>query len=265
MIGHRGAAACAPENTLAGLRHARALDCRWVEFDVRLTEDREPILLHDDRLNRTTDGRGRAARLPLAAIRRHDAGSWFSPAFAGEPIPTLAEAVALLGQLGLGANIELKAGVADAADIGSVTAGALAQLWPAELPAPLISSFSTEALLAARRAAPHFARGMLCRSIPRDWRERAESLGCVSIHADHRRLGAAIVAEIRASGYSVLAYTVNEPARADVLLTWGVTSVFSDVPHIILAALAGGSSVQTVAVAAGRPRFRGKGPSGEAA
>jgi glycerophosphoryl diester phosphodiesterase len=251
VIGHRGAAGCAPENTLVGLRHAKALDCRWVEFDVRLTGDGEPILLHDDRLHRTTDGHGTAARLPLAAIRRRDAGSWFSPDFAGEPIPTLAEAVALLAKLGLGANIELKAGRAGAADIGRVAAGVLARLWPPQLPAPLISSFSPEALTAARQSAPQLARGMLCRSVPRDWRERAENLGCVSIHADHRRLSPATVAEIRAWGYAVLAYTVNEPARAEVLLSWGVASVFSDVPHIILAALSGGSSRQTVATAAG--------------
>jgi glycerophosphoryl diester phosphodiesterase len=251
VIGHRGVARCAPENTLAGLRRAKALGCRWVEFDVRLTDDGEPILLHDDRLDRTTDGRGKAARLPLAAIRRLDAGRWFDPEFAGERVPTLAEAVALLAELGLGANIELKAGGTSAADTGRVAAEALARLWPPQLPAPLISSFSPEALLAAGQTTAQIGRGMLCRSIPRDWRERAENLGCVSIHADHRRLDPAIVAEIRASGYSVLAYTVNEPARADAVLTWGVTSVFSDVPHIILAALADGASRQTVAAAAG--------------
>jgi glycerophosphoryl diester phosphodiesterase len=241
VIGHRGAAGCAPENTLAALRWAKALDCRWVEFDVRLTADREPILLHDDRLARTTDGRGQVVRLPLAALRRHDAGGWFAPEFAGERIPTLAEAVALLAELELGANIELKAGRGDAADTGRVVAGALDQLWPPHLPAPLLSSFSPEALAAARLCAPQFARGRLFRRVPRDWRRRAETFGCASIHANHRRLAPTIVAEIRESGYCLLAYTVNEPARARVLLNWGVTSVISDVPHIILAGLDGGS------------------------
>ena len=241
VIGHRGAAGCAPENTLAGLRRAKALDCRWVEFDVRLTADREPILLHDDRLARTTDGRGRAVRLPLAALRRRDAGGWFAPEFAGERVPTFAEAVALLAELELGANIELKARRGDAADTGRVVAGALDRLWPPHLPAPLLSSFLPAALAAARQRAPQFARGMLFRRVPRDWRERAETLGCASIHADHRRLPPTIVAEIRESGYCLLAYTVNAPARARVLFNWGVTSVISDVPHIILAALEGGS------------------------
>ncbi len=239
MIGHRGAAHCAPENTLAGLRLAKALGCRWVEFDVRLTADREPILLHDERLERTTDGRGRAARLPLMALRRLDAGRWFAREFAGERIPSLAEAVALLAELELGANIELKAGRGDA-DCGWIVAGALARLWPPHLPAPVLSSFSPEALAAARQEAPQFARGMLFRRVPRDWRRRAETSGCASIHADHRRLAPTIVAQIRELGYCVLAYTVNEPARARALLNWGATSVISDVPHIILAALAGG-------------------------
>src|SRR5207245_7977846 len=84
VIGHRGAAARAPENTLAGLRCAKELGCAWVEFDVRLTGDGALVLCHDSRLDRTTTGRGRVAAQPLAAIRGCDAGSWFHPDFAGE-------------------------------------------------------------------------------------------------------------------------------------------------------------------------------------
>ena len=108
VIGHRGAAGEAPENTLAGLRRAHAVGCKWVEFDVRMTADGELILLHDDRLERTTDGRGKARKLSLAAIRRFDAGAWFDPQSVGEPVPTLCEVIAVLSELGLGANIELK-------------------------------------------------------------------------------------------------------------------------------------------------------------
>lgn len=78
VIGHRGAAAAAPENTLAGLRKAKELGCSWVEFDVRLTADGAPILLHDDRLERTTSGYGEAAALSLAKVREYDAGGWLS-------------------------------------------------------------------------------------------------------------------------------------------------------------------------------------------
>src|SRR5205823_5258846 len=84
VIGHRGAAASAPENTLAGLRRAKALGCAWVEFDVRLTGDGALVLCHDAALERTTSGSGRVSATSLAAIAKCDAGSWFDPSFAGE-------------------------------------------------------------------------------------------------------------------------------------------------------------------------------------
>lgn len=239
VIGHRGAAASAPENTLAALRRAAALGVRWVEFDVRLSADDVPILLHDARLERTTDGAGRAAALPLAAIRRRDAGSWFAPAFAGERVPTLEEALALLGELGLGANIELKAGHLRARRTGRLAAAVIACAWPSSLPPPLVSSFLPQALIGAREQAPELHRGFLLRAIPKNWRELAERLGCATLHADQRFLRPAVVSEIRRSGYPLLAYTVNDAARARCLFNWGVTSVFSDVPDAVLAAGSG--------------------------
>jgi glycerophosphoryl diester phosphodiesterase len=232
VIGHRGAAACAPENTLAGFRRARALDCRWVEFDVRLTADAQPVLLHDSRLERTTDGRGKLSTLSLAAVRRHDAGAWFGPSFAEERVPTLEEAVTLLAALGLGANVELKATRGREAETGAVVADTLTRLGPSALPELLISSFRPAALVAARARVPGVARGILFRAIPKNWRAVAERLGCATIHADHQRLRPALVNEIRGAGYPLLAYTVNDPGRANALFDWGVTSVFSDDPSL---------------------------------
>jgi glycerophosphoryl diester phosphodiesterase len=232
VIGHRGAAASAPENTLAGFRRASALNCRWVEFDVRLTADAQPVVLHDDRLTRTTDGRGRVSSLSLAAVRLHDAGGWFGSSFAGERVPTLEEAVTLLGALGLGANVELKAPRGREAETGAVVADFLARLRPSAVPEMLISSFRPAALAAARDRAPRIARGILFRVIPENWRAIAERLGCATIHADYRRLRPALVTEIRAAGYPILAYTVNDPGRASALFDWGVTSVFSDDPSL---------------------------------
>jgi glycerophosphoryl diester phosphodiesterase len=230
VIGHRGVAASAPENTLAGLRRAKALGCRWVEVDVRLTADDRPILLHDDMLERTTDGRGKVSALSLAEVRRHDAGSWFDPSFAEERVPTLEEAVSLLAELGLGANIELKSPRGRETATGTVVAELLTRIWPADRPELLISSFRPAALAAVGARAPGICRGILFHSIPKNWRTVAKQLGCATIHADHQRLRPAVVAEIRASGYPLLAYTVNEAERAHTLFDWGVASVFSDVP-----------------------------------
>ncbi len=237
VIGHRGAAAMAPENTLAGLRRAHELGCRWVEFDVRLTVDDELVLMHDERLDRTTDCRGKARALPFVTIGQCDAGRRFDPAFAGERVPSLAEAIALIGQLGLGADVELKPARGDAGSIGRATADLLARAWPEHLPPPLVSSFSCEALAAARERSPQLACAFLIDNPARGRWRRAEALSCHAIGAEQRRLRPAIVAELRAAGYCVLAYTVNDAARACELFDWGVSSVISDVPHMILAAI----------------------------
>jgi glycerophosphoryl diester phosphodiesterase len=235
VIGHRGAAAHAPENTLAGFRKARELGCAWVEFDVRSAAGDALIVCHDAKLDRTTNGPGRAATMPLAAIRRLDAGSWFSVDFAGERVPTVEDSLALCRELGLGANVEIKAergrGAATAAAVS-----ACLDRFAERLPPILISSFLTEAVAEASAHSPTIPRGMLWRKIPRDWQRRAAELGCATIHADHNSLSESLVAAICGAGYPLLAYTVNDAARARQLFGWGVTSVFSDAPDIILAA-----------------------------
>jgi glycerophosphoryl diester phosphodiesterase len=219
---------------------AKALGCRWVEFDVRLTADGEPVLLHDNRLERTTNGRGRVSGLSLSAIRRLDAGSWFDPLFAGERVPGLGEALAVVAELGLSANLELKAARGREAATGALVADLLTRIWSADPACLLISSFQLGALSAARNRAPYIARGILFRRVPRKWRSIAQRLGCATIHADHQRLRAPVISEIRRAGYPLLAYTVNDPERAQCLLDWGVTSVVSDVPYRLHRITAGG-------------------------
>jgi glycerophosphoryl diester phosphodiesterase len=248
VIGHRGAAARAPENTLAGLRRAKTLGCAWVEFDVRLTADGALVLCHDGRLDRTTDRAGPVAGQSLAIIRQADAGTWFDRAFAGELMPTLEEALALATEIGLGVNIEVKADVGREYATAAAVAVAVNRLGPT--PPPLfVSSFQPAVLATLRDLAPQIRRGALFRSVPRDWSEIATRLGVVVIGADHRRLRPLRVAEIRAAGYPVMAYTVNDPARARLLFAWGVASVFSDMPDIILQAGAVDDSTRPIPVA----------------
>ena len=232
VIGHRGAAARAPENTLAGFRAAKALGCAAVEFDVRLTADGAPVLCHDATLDRTTSGRGPLSEQPLAAIREVEAGSRFDPAFAGECVPTLDEALLLAAELDVTANIEIKAERGRDYATAAAVAATLARLHNRIGPA-LVSSFLPNALAAMQVLAPDVPRALLFRLIPRGWAEIALRLGCAAIGADHRRLRPRRVAEIRAAGYPLLAYTVNDAPRARLLFGWGVTSVFSDMPDII--------------------------------
>jgi len=233
IIGHRGAARHAPENTLSSFAAAARLGCRMVEFDVRLSADGIPVVFHDDGLDRTSDGAGPVAARSLAALKRLDAGSWFGPTFAGERIPTLAEALSQCLDLDLAVNIEIKP------DSGAERATALAalaeagRLWPSERPPPLISSFSRRALAAAVVVAPDWPRGLLVASPPTDWRRAVSRLGCRAIHAAHRHLDRATVAAFRAEGLAVLAYTVNDAAVARALWQSGVDAVFTDSPELL--------------------------------
>ncbi len=237
VIGHRGAAALAPENTLAGFRVAQSLGCAWIEFDVRLTGDGALVICHDDELRRTTSGRGAISSLTLAAIREADAGGWFNARFTGERVPTLDEALGLCGELGLGANIEIKAERGRCPATTATVAAALDRLADG-LPPLLISSFLEDAVAEAAASLPSIPRAMLFRRVPAGWHRIAETLGCATVNADQRYLTAGLVAEIGAAGYPVLAYTVNDIAQARRLYSWGVTSVFSDVPNIMRAAAA---------------------------
>lgn len=235
VMGHRGAAGHAPENTLAGIRKAAALGARWVEFDVKLTRDSIPVLLHDPRVNRTTDGRGVLSRLDLAQTRAFDAGGWFAPDFAEERIPTLAEAIALVRSLGLGANIEIKATRGRHEETASRAVRMIAEAWSDDPDNVLVSSFSTESLSVARDLAPRVRRGLLMRRRLPGWRERAERLDCFSVHCKESMLTQRVAADIRRYPFRLFCFTVNDPARARRLYDWGVESIITDFPDRILA------------------------------
>ncbi len=237
VIGHRGAALRAPENTLAGFRKAAELGCRWVEFDVRLSRDEVPVVFHDDRLERVTGQEGAVAAASLAELKACDAGSVFSPEYRGERIPTLAEALELLGGLGLAFDLELKAERGREQALAEAAAAELERRWPRERPLPLVTSFETAALLHFARRAPAYLRGYLVAALPRDWRAEAERLDAAAVICDQRRIAAEGVRAVKGAGYPLLVYTVNRPARAAELLGWGVDGVISDAPDAIMAAL----------------------------
>ncbi|MGH6912195.1 MAG: glycerophosphodiester phosphodiesterase family protein, partial [Geminicoccales bacterium] len=182
LIGHRGAAGAAPENTLASIRRASQLGAAWVEFDVKLTREGVPILMHDDRLERTTSGRGCVADHTLAAIRELDAGAWFAPAFAGEAVPTFEDALAACAELGLGINVEIKPCPGREEETAHAVLEVLLAHWAADLSRPLISSFAHLCLAVARERAPDLPRGYLCSRLPRDWAAELERYGCVTLH-----------------------------------------------------------------------------------
>lgn len=228
VIAHRGGGALAPENTLAGLRLARNLGFRGAEFDVKLSRDAIPVLMHDDTLERTTDGYGRVADQPAAALLELDAGGWFANEYAGEPVPAFAAASALCTEVGLWANVEIKPCTGREAETGRVVARMARLLWAGASPPPLLSSFSVAALEAAQRESPQLPRGLLVSEVPSNWKATMDRLECVSLHAAWRKLERARVKEIQSAGFGVLAYTVNDSEDALELLEWGVDAIVTD-------------------------------------
>lgn len=236
MIGHRGSPRTAPENTLASFRQAARDGATWVEFDVSLTSDGRAVIFHDDDLDRTSDGSGPLAATPFDALRNLDAGSWFSSAFAGEPVPTLEEALELFTELGLSFNMEIKPDRGREVETAEVALTIARECWPAEAPAPLISSFSRASVAAAKEVQPGWPRDLLFDRVTDDWKELGAQLDVISFGANHQHLTAEMVSAIHEAGYGVMAYTVNDLDRAHTLKSWGVDGIFTDNPAAMLKA-----------------------------
>ena len=153
IVAHRGGGKLAPENTLAAIDVGARYGHTMIEFDAKLSKDGQIFLLHDDNLERTSNGWGVAGELPWEKLAQLDAGGWFGSAFEAERLPLLSEVAARCRQHHLMANIEIKPTTGSERHTGQAVALAARALWRGETP-PLLSSFSFEALEAAMQAAP---------------------------------------------------------------------------------------------------------------
>jgi glycerophosphoryl diester phosphodiesterase len=228
VCAHRGAGRLAPENTLAAMRVGAVHGHRMVEFDVKLSGDGKPFLLHDATLDRTTSGRGPAGACTFAELAQLDAGSWHGPAFAGEPVPGLAHVAAFLRANAIHANVEIKPSPGREVETGAAVAMAAAHLWRDAAVPPLLSSFAEASLEAALRVLPTLPRALLVTRLPDDWPARLRRLGCVALDAHHESLTPEVVARAHGEGFRVVTYTVNDAARAATLRDWGVDCVITD-------------------------------------
>jgi len=228
VVGHRGGGTLAPENTLAGIRKAATMGFGGVEFDVMLSADKVPLLIHDETLDRTTSGRGSVTATRYARLASLDAGAWFSPEYRGERVPSFEEAGKLCAQLGLWANVEIKPARGFERETALAVAKLASEVWRGASPAPLLSSFEPVSLETARAVAPALDRGYLTDRIEPGWDETARALGCVSVHCNSRYLTESQADEVRSAGYWLLCYTVNEPAIARRLFSWGIDAIFTD-------------------------------------
>ena len=225
IIAHRGGGTLAPENTLAALRCGFLHGFRAVEFDVMALTDGALVLMHDTELGRTVAGSGSIADQTAATLSAADAGAWFSPEYAGEPVPNFTQAAQFCLQHEIKMNVEIKPLPGLESETGRAVAAACVDL-PSD--AVLLSSFSVDALRAAQASAPGVARSLLVERIPSDWQQQLEQLGAVALHAQARALTAAQAAAVKRAGFGLMCYTVNDPEQARALFAWGVDAICTD-------------------------------------
>ena len=238
ILAHRGGGTLAPENTLAGFRAGLQHGYRAVEFDVMLTRDEVPILMHDPQRGRTLPGSGRIAETDWAELRELEAGAWRDSAFAGERICTLEQCLDFCLQQGIWMNVEIKPAAPEhARRTAELTSQAVARRFAGVSGAalPVLSSFSFEALLAAQDTAPQLPRGFLVDVIPEDWQQRLAQLQAVALHTNHKHLTPALAASVKAAGVGLFCYTVNDTARAAEIRAWGVDAFCTDRIDLIAA------------------------------
>ena len=257
---HRGASAWFPENTLVALEAAVASGADSVEFDVQLSADGVPMVMHDDTVDRTTDGSGRVSDLTAAELAALDAGSWKSPSFAGERVPTLEACLSLLSGM-VRINMELKAAEPRLAALAAKAIEARSlQLQT------MVSSFHLELLVEARRRLPEvWIHHFFERQPPGDfWEGYGHALDSVGVHKDV--LTAEVIRWCHAAGRPVWVWTVDDPDEAVRFAAMGVQSITTNDPARMLHARAwcfGGrpGSVPRPAMTApgdrSRSRFRG--------
>lgn len=233
IIGHRGTAGYAPENTLVGIHTAADMDVRWVELDVKITKDFVPVIFHDDMLERTTNGTGPVAEMTYEELKHLETGSWFSDSFAGEKIPTLEEALEVIIDRDLGLNLEIKPCPGRDKETTEAALDVLSTVWD-DHDNLLISSFSHMALSTALDMAEDWHRGLLLESEwPDNWAELADYLKVSTVNINGNTCEEAHVNSILSTGLPVLAYTINDPTRARILQSWGVSGFFSDLPDVV--------------------------------
>lgn len=237
LYAHRGLSSLAPENTLAAVRAAAEHGLSWIEVDLDVLADGTVVVLHDSTLDRTTNRSGRYDALTAADLEGIDAGAWFAPRFAGEPLPTLPALLETVRAAGLNVNLELKsneAGGARSLLLIEQVAARLGALEPGiEV---LVSSFNHLLLHLFKQRAPQVPVACLYQTatLHEDWRSTMELTGAEHIHLEDAGLRREAVAAAREAGYGVSVWTVNSRVRANELLNWGVTGIFSDLAHEML-------------------------------
>lgn len=230
VVAHRGGGRLAPENTLAAMQCGLDYGFRAVEFDVMLSKDAVPVLMHDPEFGRTVAGSGSVSNTLAQSLTKMDAGSWFDPRFSDVHVPTYEAVFHFCQAHGIWMNVEIKPVPGFEQETGAVVAR-LTSEWMRKTDhaiAPLFSSFSFDALMCAKQSAPDIARAYLLEDYDPDYLNALQKLDAVALHTDHKKLTPEWASAIKQAGYGLLCYTVNDLDRAKEIRAWGVDAICTD-------------------------------------
>nr|WP_246221314.1 glycerophosphodiester phosphodiesterase family protein [Phytoactinopolyspora mesophila] len=228
VIAHRGYSGVAPENTLAAVEAGMRTGAEYIEIDVHSSTDGVPIVLHDSTLDRTTDGTGALRDVTADYVSGLDAGSWFSAAFAGQPVPTLADVLDLMKGRAPELLLEIKG--PETYDEMVTTIDVIRER--DQLDQVILQSFDEQVLRDAREIEPDLRLALLRSTIDSDPAAVARDFDVVSYNPSWARLQdrPEAIAELHDAGIAVMPYTVNDPDQWEILRDLGVDGVITDHP-----------------------------------
>ncbi|MEB2301999.1 glycerophosphodiester phosphodiesterase [Lysinibacillus xylanilyticus] len=237
IFAHRGVSAHYPENTMAAFTAASKLPITGIELDVHLTADRELVVIHDETIDRTSNGSGYVKDYTLQELRAYDYGSWFSSKFEDESIPTLGDVLELFAGTNHRINIELKTDVFPYDGIEALVIREVAAYQMTER--VIISSFNHESIQIISQRAPYIEKAALFAEILVDFTGYTAQIPADAIHVSLPTAFRKSVREALNEGATVRVYTVNDVENAKQLQQLGVQGIFTDDPEKIVSALIG--------------------------
>lgn len=228
IASHRGGGASAPENTLPAITAALAAGFEYVEVDVALTADRQPVLMHDATVDRTTDGAGRLDELTLAEVQALDAGAWFDSQYAGTRVPTLVQFLDVLAGSGRRAIVELK-GVWDDAAVAALVADVSQRSLERRI---VLASFDARSLALVSAASSVISRLFILRHLPADVVRTVQEAKARGIIVDRRAVleHPEVIDQLHAAGIRVVVYTLNSDKQWNEVTALGVDGIVTDDP-----------------------------------
>ena len=233
IIAHRGASGHAPENTLAAFKKAVALGATFIETDLQLSRDAHFVAIHDDTVNRTTNGQGKVHDQTLATLRRLDAGSWFGSEYTGERIPTLEEILEFSKKNDVVFYLELKPSGSWGGEHALV--GSLRE--SGEAARVVVISFDPSILAGLRKIEPTLMTGVLYDGQLADPLKSALDVGARQIVVRGDLVTPVMLEQARKRDLQVVCWTVNHPAHIRMLLAAGVDGIMSDYPDRLVSLL----------------------------